>query len=174
MRYTLVIAIFFFITSFSFAQTNDGSEFTNMEGVGLSASFRSGELSMAIPIWVGKKSAVVPSLSASIAGTIGTDIGVGMALRTYFKEGRIRPYIKPGIVAFFSKAAESDDTNSEMVTDFGAILNFGGEYFVSKNFSFAIEMGLNATFSDENSQRFGNPGSTNLNTATLLVANIYF
>ena len=64
--------------------------------------------------------------------------------------------------------------DSKGTTDFLAGITLGGEYFIHPQFSFGIEAQLNATFSDNSSYRFNNPGGTNLNTATAILANIYF
>jgi hypothetical protein len=53
-------------------------------------------------------------------------------------------------------------------------LAFGGEYFLTDNFSFGVEAQGNLTKSDENSFRFGNPGKINFNTGTMISATIYF
>jgi hypothetical protein len=53
-------------------------------------------------------------------------------------------------------------------------LAFGAEYFIDPRFSIGIELQGNATKSDKNSMRFGNPGNWNFNLATMVSANMYF
>ena len=50
----------------------------------------------------------------------------------------------------------------------------GGESFLNSSFSLSVEVQLNLSFSDELSDRFGNPDGTNLNTATVLSGAFYF
>lgn len=50
----------------------------------------------------------------------------------------------------------------------------GAEAFLVPSFSLGVEAQLNATFSDDNSARFGNPGNLNLNTAAAVTATVYF
>ena len=63
---------------------------------------------------------------------------------------------------------------NDTITDFVFGPLFGGEYYFTENFSVGIELQLNATFSGENSLRFGNPDGTIINTATAFFATIYF
>jgi hypothetical protein len=60
------------------------------------------------------------------------------------------------------------------VQDFLAGPFFGGEYFLSKRFSVGVEAQIVLAFSDKRSARFGNPGKTNVNTATVAGATVYF
>ncbi|MEA1987436.1 MAG: hypothetical protein U9N76_08115 [Candidatus Marinimicrobia bacterium] len=46
--------------------------------------------------------------------------------------------------------------------------------FFDKNISIGIEAQGNATFSDKESTRFGNPGGISFNTGTVIIGSIYF
>lgn len=64
--------------------------------------------------------------------------------------------------------------DGDPITDYIVGLLGGGEYFFSANFSVGIEGQLNISISDENSSRFSNPKGTNVNTASVIFATIYF
>ena len=59
-------------------------------------------------------------------------------------------------------------------TDIIGGVALGGEYFLSDHFSFGVEAQANVTRSDNQSFRFGNPGGLTLNTATAVLATVYF
>lgn len=53
-------------------------------------------------------------------------------------------------------------------------IGVGGEYFLGDKFSVGVEAQLNATHSSKTSSRFGNPGGWNINTASAVLATVYF
>ena len=155
-------------------QNEDNPEFGEMNGAGLSASIQSNQFGISIPIWLNGKNSLVPSFNVNVAESIGSEFGIGLRLRTYLNENRIRPYLSPGVAVLFTPPSDSDNEDAKTAVDYVFGFGFGGEYFLSRNFSFGVEASLNVSSSDENSNRFGNPGNININTATQIVANVYF
>jgi hypothetical protein len=112
---------------------------------------------------------LAPALSTQFVQDAGSDIGIGLVPRFYFKTEKLAPYIGGRVAALFNLPKEGEKS-----TDMVAGLSFGGEYFFNRHFSLGVEAQGNFTFSDENLSRFGNPGSTNFNTGSAIIANIYF
>jgi hypothetical protein len=164
--------MFCFLTFLSQAQEADEMLSFERSGVGLSASLQNNQLGILVPVWVGKKASIVPSIRFASASDLGSDLGIGLGVRLYFSEKRFSPYVVPGFAVLL--AIPSGDSTAESTTDFTTGINFGGEYFLSRNFSFAVEAGIAWAISADGSERFGNPGGTVLNTAAAVVANVYF
>jgi len=137
--------------------------------IGLSALITTSQLDILVPIWVAEKIVLAPALSTQFVQDAGSDIGIGLVPRYYFKTEKLAPYIGGRVGAFFNIPKEGDNS-----TDLLLGLSFGGEYFFNRNFSLGVEAQGNFTFSGENSSRFGNPGGVNFNTGSAIIANIYF
>lgn len=139
---------------------------------GLTVGIQDNQLGIMIPFYLSTRFVLSPGFQFIYASKAGVDLSIGMSTKSFFKDNdRIRPYwgLKAGLGYFNPKAI-----NSPNQTDFvfgGAI---GAEYFFNQNFSIGIEPQLNLTISDDESDRFGNPGGTGINTSTMLTANIYF
>jgi hypothetical protein len=156
------------VSSTIYAQKTD-----NEPKVGISALVSSiiegSQLDIVVPIWAGSKFVVAPSIYVLSIQDAGSDIGVGILLRNYFRKSKVAPFIC-GRVGLYINAPKDDDS----ATDFLYGIGIGSEYFIDKNLSLGFEAQVNATTSDENSSRFGNPGKTNINTATAGFVTIYF
>ncbi|MFN3557070.1 MAG: hypothetical protein ACK4VN_14015 [Bacteroidales bacterium] len=142
--------------------------------VGLSGTIQGPQLGISIPIWLAPNAVLAPGLDIRYAETVGTDVSIGLAMRSYIKVETLSPYwgVKLGSV-FFNPSSEQ---NTDLKTRIDLIggLAFGAEYFISPHFSLGLEAQGNFTKSDENSLRFGNPGGLNFNTATMVMATVYF
>jgi hypothetical protein len=136
---------------------------------GLTASLQSSQLDIMVPIWVGGKTVVAPVIQFTKISDAVTDYGFGLAFRSYFNQNETRPYLGLRAAMMTWKPEEGDSTTD---TVFGAF--FGGEHFLDDDFSVGIEAQVNISVSDEHSNRFGNPDGTNINTATALLATLYF
>lgn len=164
--------LFIFLSSLIFAQETTES---NHPKIGLAASVQAEQFGLLVPIWLKDDLVLVPTARFNYAETIGTDFAVGLSLRDYFRDGKVRPYFTPGLAALFSFAADPDDLLEDTSTlDWVLGLAIGGEYFIDPRFSFAVELGLNGYLSDENSNRFGNPDGIGVNTAAAVLVNVYF
>lgn len=161
---SIFLVLFLFKTSFS--QTDSK--------VGLTAIVQDVQLGFNLPIWVGDKTVLAPSIDFTTAEDVGTDIGLGVGFRFYRKVEKLSPYAGIRIGALINSPSNNNALNTEQTTDwiFGPI--FGGEYFLSERFSFGVEGQGNIAFSDEESNRFGNPGNVNFNLGTVFMATIYF
>lgn len=126
---------------------------------GMSATLQGGQPVFTIPIWVGPKFVVAPSVGALYVKPAGTVLAVGLALRIYQSTGRLTPYwgIRGTSSITFPKGGGSTSTN-------GAGVFYGGEFFINPRFSFAVEEQVNAVLT----------APTTISTATALVATIYF
>ncbi|MBK7213429.1 MAG: hypothetical protein IPH88_09095 [Bacteroidales bacterium] len=152
-----------------------GSLFAQQKrNIGLSATIQGNQYGIMMPVWVSSKVAIVPVVELVSASKIGTDLGIGVSPRYYFKTDKLCPYlgVKLGTVLNFpsSKNQVDDKTKVDLIGG----LNFGAEYFIAEKLSLGIEAQGNFTKSDKNSNRFGNPDGINFNTGTMLVATIYF
>ncbi len=105
---------------------------------------------------------------------LGLDIGFALAPRFYLKKEKISPYVGLKVGTLINKPSSENKIDTETKIDLLGGLAFGGEYFLSDNFSFGVEIQGNLTKSDENSYRFGNPGGVNFNTSTMISATVYF
>jgi hypothetical protein len=137
--------------------------------IGLSAEIQSQQMDFLVPIFATNNLALSPAVGVAIISDQYSDLSLGVILRYYFSNDVISPFIGGRLGTLLYIPNESD-----MIADiiYGPL--FGGEYYFSKNFSVGIELQLNAVSSAKNSMRFGNPGRTNINTATAFFATIFF
>lgn len=165
------MTVFFLLIVMSctiYAQKTD-----NEPKVGISALVSSivegNQLDIVVPIWANPRFVLAPSLYVFSVQDAGSDIGVGFLLRNYFRKSKVAPFICGRVGLYINSPKDGDSA-----TDFLYGIGIGSEYFIDKNFSIGFEAQVNATTSDENSSRFGNPGKTNINTATAGFVTIYF
>ncbi|UTW67981.1 hypothetical protein KFE94_07650 [bacterium SCSIO 12643] len=142
--------------------------------VGISGSIQGSQFGVYVPIWLGEKFVIAPALDIAFAEKIGTDFGFSIGPRYYFQKAKVSPYAGLRIGALINKPSSDNTTDTETKVDLLGGLAFGGEYFLSDNFSFGVELQGNFTKSDENSYRFGNPDGLNFNTGTVILATLYF
>jgi hypothetical protein len=160
--------IFIAILCIIYAMSTNAQE--NNRTWGISASIQETQLDILFPIWTGANNIIAPSIGAIHIGDSGTDLRLGLLDRIFFNATEsIKPFLGLRAGVLFSIPDEQDT-----VTDYVIGILGGGEYFFSNNFSVGVEAQLNMSISDENSSRFGNPGGTNINTATAIFATIYF
>jgi hypothetical protein len=173
MRKALIL--FILVSHLAFGQT-EVDEGERSPKIGLSALVQSNQFGILLPIWLDGNTVLVPSVEVAYAQTIGLDLGVGINFREYLREGKVRPYLAPGIGVLMAFPESDDDVVEDPPNpvDFVVSLGVGGEYFFSENFSAAVQIGINGSISDEDSNRFGNPGNFNLNTGAALLVNVYF
>lgn len=138
---------------------------------GLSASLQQGELGINVPLWLGEKFVLAPTLGLVSASDIATDLSVGIIPKFYISTDQLSPYVALRLIGIFNSPASESENNK---TDILAGIAFGGEYFFASSFSMAVEAQGNFVKSDEDSNRFGNPGGTNFNLAGAVTASIYF
>ena len=144
-------------------------------GVGLSGSVQGGQFDIALPVWTSPSFAFVPSVGLEFAQDVGLDARVGLAARFYRRMADVAPYVAlRGGFLLFSPADVENGPDLDSTVDFLVGGAFGAEAFIVPSFSLGVEAQLNATFSDDNSARFGNPGNLNLNTAAAVTATVYF
>jgi len=144
-------------------------EETTKKSVGISAALQTTQFDIVLPIFITNSFAVAPSLGFTSAQEIAHEIALGIIPKFYLGKKKVRPFIdfRFGVLILSPK-------NQDSRTDFIYGAGFGGEYFLDNSFSFGIEAQLNATKSDPDSRRFGNPGNFNINTGTMIFATVYF
>jgi len=98
-----------------------------------------------------------------------TEFRFGLILKQYKRTSKISPYFGVRAGGILLSPAKGEDATNKL---FGIL--WGGEYFFDENFSIGIEAQGNFLFSKENSQLFENQTIVSFNTATALIANIYF
>jgi hypothetical protein len=142
--------------------------------IGISGSIQGNQYGISIPIWLGEKFVLAPAFDLKFAEKVGTDFGVALAPRYYLKKEKISPYLGLRIGVLINKPSSENNIDTETKVDLLGGLAFGGEYFLSDNFSFGVEIQGNVTKSDENSNRFGNPDGISFNIGTMVSATVYF
>ncbi|MCK9617017.1 MAG: hypothetical protein M0R21_04195 [Lentimicrobiaceae bacterium] len=168
MKKIIIVIAFltFFSSNYLFSQTD--------RKIGLSGSVQSSQFGISLPIWLGEKFVLAPALDFEYAEKIGTDFSIGLAPRFYFKKDKLSPYFGLKLGTLINIPSSDNTIDSKTKYDFIGGLAFGAEYFLGDNFSLGVEAQGNFTKSDKNSNRFGNSGGLNFNTATMIFATIYF
>ncbi|MBL7994471.1 hypothetical protein JNM05_03790 [bacterium] len=137
--------------------------------IGLATSLQKEQLDISIPVRTSEYFVIAPSIKVIYVEDAGTEFGFGAAVKYYFRNTKIAPYMTTR-ASLFGLESKLDDS----WLDFGFGIGAGADYFFDPNFSIGIEAQVNGTVSDKQSYRFGNPGGTNVNTATAITASIYF
>jgi hypothetical protein len=156
------------ITFPGFAQTTETEPAKRT--MGLSANVQSSEFGVTVPIFLTQRFVLAPAIGFRYFENAGTDLALALVPKFYYSTEKFAPYSLLRVGALMS--LPSGDQENQ--TDFLAGIGTGAEYFLIPNFSFGVEGQLNATFSGDNSNRFGNLGGINLNLASVVTANIYF
>jgi hypothetical protein len=145
---------------------------------GISALVQDSQFDILFPIFLSESAVLAPAFGLLYATEVGSDLSLGLVGRFYLNKKVVRPFLggRAGIILFNPTSNDDDNgqTDPESTTDFLVGFLAGGEYFLNESFSFGVEAQLNATISDENSSRFGNPGGTNINTGAAVFATVYF
>lgn len=147
---------------------------TQNRKIGISAAILDNQVGLLLPIWITNKISIAPAISFSYAQKIGSDYSIGIVPKFYLNTKKIAPFIDFRVGSLINAPTSDNQTTTTKTIDWLWGAGFGGEYFLDYNFSFGIELQGNFTKSDINSDRFGNPGGLNFNTATVVSANIYF
>jgi hypothetical protein len=138
--------------------------------LGIAASLQGSHTGLVFPIWVSSRMALTPTVSLLYVEDAGTDWSVGIGARhVMVTRYSVYPYIALGVNAV-GYSPKSDET----IVDYVFALAYGGEYFLARQFSLGMEIQVNITKSDKESNRFSNPGGANVNTATQVYATLYF
>ncbi len=146
----------------------------NTPRVGLSGTVQSDQFGISVPVWLSENFALAPSIGILYAEKVSTDFAIGLASRFYFSTEGLAPYFALNVGTAIKIPSDDNIMEEDIMVDFIFGLGYGAEYFISDHFSLGVEAQLNLTKSDENSNRFGNPGGVNINTATMITATIYF
>lgn len=162
---TCIIALIFCTTVLNAQE----KETTTGQRLGLTAALQNSQMDIMLPIFLADEVALAPSVGFSSVGDKFSDFGLGLGGRFYVNRGRVSPFVSVRFGVLISSPKDSDSM-TDIVTGLGG----GGEYFISRYFSLGVEAQLNISKSSENSNRFGNPGGTNLNTASAIFATVYF
>lgn len=143
---------------------------------GLSALIQDAQFDILLPIVLKNTGVIAPAVGVASVSEAGTDISLGLVGRFYLKDSKVKPFLggRFGALIFSPSKPEGSSVDSKSTTDF--ILGFlaGGEYFLDEGFSIGVEAQLNASVSDKNSSRFGNPDGVNINTGAAVFATVYF
>jgi hypothetical protein len=142
--------------------------------VGLTATIQESSMGIMVPVWFTNHFMLAPAFSMKTAQNIGTDYSIGFIPRFYFKKETLSPYIGLKIGSLINMPSSTNTVSTSTVVDFMGGIAFGAEYFLSDHFSLGVEAQGNYTKSGKDSNRFGNPGGSNFNTATMFLATVYF
>lgn len=157
--HSIIMSTMWFAATLVLVSTSFAQEKTITRNWGMTASMQGGQPVFTVPIWVGQKFVVAPSVGALYVKPAGTVLALGLALRIYQSTGRLTPYwgIRGASSITLPKGGGSTSTN-------GAGIFYGGEFFINPRFSFAVEEQVNAVLT----------APTTISTATTLMATIYF
>jgi len=145
---------------------------TKKRCVGLSTTFQQSDLGIQVPIWLSNKMTLAPYISFAMVTDAGNDIGIGIIPKFYLNTNKLSPYIGFKFATIIYNPPAS--ANSKSTSDLLIGMAFGGDYFFDPQFAIGVEAQLNYAISDDNSDRFGNPGGGNLNTAMAVSASVFF
>lgn len=137
--------------------------------VGLCAYLQSSQFDIAIPMWIAHRAVLVPSVGVTSIEGKASDVRVALMVRFNLGSGKAVPYVG-GRVGLMWVTPKYGESTQDMIV--GPAV--GGEYFLDDRFSLGVEAQVNAAISGEKSSRFGNPGGTNINTATAALMTFYF
>lgn len=168
MRYLFIAMSILVSTTFCFSQTD-----LPARSFGIGGTIQTSDYGVLLPIWVSEKMTLAPAIGVNVASKIATDFAIGVVPKFYFKTESLAPYFSLKAMALINKSS-TQAAASNNSTDFLLGAGFGGEYFISNNFSFFVEAQANMTKSDKYSDRFGNPGNVNFNLGTVIGAYFYF
>ncbi|HEX2867041.1 MAG TPA: hypothetical protein VHO03_08355 [Ignavibacteriales bacterium] len=165
----LFIACFITLICFTVSLNAQEQETTTGQSLGLTAALQNSQMDIMMPIFLSNEVALAPSVGFSSVGDSFTDFALGLMGRFYINRSRVSPFLSARLGLLLASPKDGDS-----LTDIVMGLGGGGEYFISRYFSLGVEAQLNISKSDKNSGRFGNPGGTNVNTASAIFATVYF
>jgi len=173
LKYQVLILVMIILLGVS---TTYSQKSSNSNSFGISALVQDSQFDILFPIPISGSAVIAPAVGFLYASEAGTDISFGLVGRFYLNNQVVKPFLggRAGIIIFSPASSDDGQVEPESTTDFLIGLLAGGEYFINESFSFGVEAQINATVSDENSSRFGNPGGTNINTGAAVFATVYF
>ena len=163
-RFSLVLAIVSTCCSYRSARAQD-----TVRTVGIAASLQGVQSDILVPIWLSDHVVLAPSVGLLTASSISTDLAIGLNVRYYFSNHQFAPYTG---LRFGELIALPE--NGSSVSDMIVGVMLGGEYYLHPRFALGVEAQLTFAKSAGSSNRFGNPGGTNVSTGTALLATYYF
>jgi hypothetical protein len=151
-------------------QAQDTTATSNVR-VGVSAAFQGDQTDLMLPLRLGERIVLVPSVGFVSVSERLLDVGIGLGIRI---NAGVNPKAVPYVGMRGAVLILDPDGDEESITDYVFGFMFGGEYFLDHHFSLGVEAQLNVAKSNESSPRFANPDGTNINTAALAIATFYF
>jgi hypothetical protein len=141
--------------------------------IGLTALVQGQQFGIQMPLWFASSVSLAPFIEFKYVENQGVDYIVGIVPKFYYNMNKkLVPYL--GAKFGFAFYEPDSQLNKSGTTDRIMGIAFGGEYFFDPRFSIGVEGQINYTKSDKYSSRFGNPGGSNINTGSVITANIYF
>ena len=137
--------------------------------VGISVLIQNPQLDFVLPVWIADRFVATPLIGFSSISNQWNDYAFGLGVRGYVRKEKLSSYLSVRF-AVLIYAPKSGSSATDIL--FGPA--FGAEYYFDEHFSVGEELQLNVAQSDSKSNRFGNPGGTNINTATAVTASFYF
>ena len=150
------------------AQITQAEERDMTGRIGFSSNFSS-TVDITMPIGVKQNVVIGPSLSLITITNAGSELGVGVFLKSYLTNDQISPFILLRAGAMMAMPKYSDT-----VTDWLMGLGTGGDYFLHERFSVGIEVQANLYVAADGSVRFGTSNNLIFNTASVITAAVYF
>ncbi len=164
-----IILLIFFISLVITSPTAYAQDDIPGTGIGISASYQKEHFGIQLPFWLSETMTLAPNFAMYYKEGAGTELQIGFLPKFFLSKKKVSPYI--GFLAGVIIAMPEEE---DSVTDIVLGISVGAEYFITRHFSVSIDAQLNGTISDDNSNRFGNPGKLNLNTGTGFTGTIYF
>ena len=145
---------------------------TKKRCVGLAATIQQSDVGIQLPIWLNDKITLAPYISFAMVSDAGNDIGIGIIPKFYINTNKLSPYVGLKIADIIYNPPSS--SSSKSTNDLLLGIAFGGDYFFDPQFAIGVEAQLNYALSDDNSDRFGNPGGATVNTGMAVSASVFF
>ncbi|MBN2424036.1 MAG: hypothetical protein JXR46_16310 [Calditrichaceae bacterium] len=162
--FPMLLIIFMLYSSNSYSQ-----ETYSNNKIGISAAIQNDQFEIQLPIRTSSYFLIAPSISFISIGDDAKDFQLGLSNRIYISPKKVSTYAGARIGVLFNIPK-----NADSVIDYTFGISGGAEYYFDKNFSIGIEGQLNVSKSDDKSVRFASPGEFIINTATVILATIYF
>lgn len=174
----IMILVLFIVSSYYavFAQSQTENEEQapkkSKKRVGLSASISNSNMDkvdIMVPYWIRRKMIIAPTFGLEYIQSQSIEFRIGVVFRFIKKLKRLSPYygLRTGIMTL------NMEGGSNSVDSYLGFL-YGGEFFLTKQFSVGLEAQANIYKSSANSTRFNNPDGINFMTSSVIMVSIYF
>ena len=144
---------------------------TETPRLGMSVIIGDSQSSVMLPVWIASNIVIVPSFGLSIDEDGWSDLYTGFGIRIVRRmESNLHPYVGISCAVLGSIYGWNEDRTFNYLL----VVAYGGEYFLTKNFSLGIEAQLKlANINNRRLTQIDQLG-VNINSVSKLYATLYF